>query len=393
MHLSLSKHLVIKHTFLEFQSIDEDDSPKLRRHKSDPLLACARQFEQVVPCGKLTCKFEEPLTPTTCASSVTGEEEDEDATPSSPYSIDEDEASSQEGKFSFSSAVVSTLLEAPISRPSSQMPASSTPQQNANMNCQATAVWPQHFDTLAVLSTSPATTQQAFATSPCRGLQKSVDTRQSFDTVPDALLHTKTTLMVRNLPTDLSQPGLVQRFVEAGYGGFFDFVYMPMNFRGQGNFGYAFVNFVSHEVAAHVMGQMQPHKDDESLHPDRWTSAWSSCQGFSENIERYRNSPLMHDLVPKDCKPALYDASGNQIAFPKPTKTISKPRIHWPTKDAKKGDDADCNFEARLNKASSKGDGMLPSSVPQQRPGRSQKVQRRQAAMQAMGFTRCASSR
>merc|ERR1711971_738489 len=102
MHLSLSKHLVIKHTFLEFQSIDEDDSPKLRRHKSDPLLACARQFEQVVPCGTLTCKFEEPLTPTTCASSVTGEEEDVDATPSSPYSIDEDEASSQEGKFSFS---------------------------------------------------------------------------------------------------------------------------------------------------------------------------------------------------------------------------------------------------------------------------------------------------
>merc|ERR1712014_250932 len=52
----------------------------------------------------------------------------------------------------------------------------------------------------------------------------------------------RTTLMVRNIPSDLSQPAFVQKFIVAGYGGLFDFVYMPMNFRGQGNFGYAFID-------------------------------------------------------------------------------------------------------------------------------------------------------
>jgi hypothetical protein len=356
--------LVIKHTFLEFQSIEEEgESPKLRRHKSDPAFTSIQHCEQVtkiLPYDKLNCKLEEPLTPTTCAS-VNGDEDD--ATPSSPFSIDEDDA---RGKFSFSSTVIGELS------------APTMPMQNATLESTA-AVWPQLFDSFALLSTSPTATQA----------------KHSAGLVYDSWIQDQTTLMVRNLPTDLSQPGLVQSFIDAGYCGMFDFVYMPMNFRGQGNFGYAFVNFVSNEVAAHVMDQMRQREDDDLLNLERWTSAWSSCQGLDDNIQRYRNSPLMHDSVPLDCKPALYDASGTQIAFPKPTKTLSKPRIHWPNgKDGKKVPDVDPNLDTRFRQGGSMADGPRAASCNQLRPGRSQKTQRRQATLQATNFTtRCASSR
>lgn len=174
------------------------------------------------------------------------------------------------------------------------------------------------------------------------------------------------TLMVRNLPEDLSQPALVEQFIDAGYKGLFDFVYMPMNFRGFGNFGYAFVNFVSHDLALQFMSRMTCVDHGHISNPQKWDIVWSTCQGFTANIERYRNSPLMHELVPKECKPAVYDEIGLQVAFPKPTKTIPKPRIHWPgPKDAKanvvsgNGD----MLEARISQAN--------ISNPKRRPGRS----------------------
>lgn len=141
--------------------------------------------------------------------------------------------------------------------------------------------------------------------------------------------HSHTTLMVRNLPADLPQQEFVRRFVERGYSGLFDFVYMPMNLRKPGNFGYAFINFTSNAVAMEVMMQT-PHRPEHDQ-SEGWMSAWSTCQGLLANIERYRNSPLMHDTVPVECRPALYNQIGDHVQFPQPTKVISKPRIHWAT--------------------------------------------------------------
>merc|ERR1719456_123158 len=99
--------LVIKHTFIEFQCLDEQDSPKLRRHKSDPCFASATPTE----CAMDASKYMEPLTPTTCAS-VNGDDDNESSL-SSPCTIDEDDASSQGNKFSFSDTVVNGLLNLP----------------------------------------------------------------------------------------------------------------------------------------------------------------------------------------------------------------------------------------------------------------------------------------
>jgi hypothetical protein len=93
------------------------------------------------------------------------------------------------------------------------------------------------------------------------------------------------------------------------------------------------------------MAQMLQHAHDECSTLESWTCAWSTCQGLGENVERYRNSPLMHDSVPMECKPAMYDHSGNRIMFPRPIKAISKPRIHF----AKKSEDHDTHLGADVS--------------------------------------------
>lgn len=181
------------------------------------------------------------------------------------------------------------------------------------------------------------------------------------------------TVMVRNLPLDLSQPGLVQRIIERGYSGLFNFVYMPMNFRGRGNFGYAFVSFITHEVALQFMDDVlqsgAEQNSGENSDTQKWHVVWSNCQGLSANIERYRNSPLMHSNVPPEFKPAMYDELGNQVPFLPPTKTIPKPRIHWSgPKDANSNGTGDINVAEACSEEPSQ---RSPDCHP--RPGRIKK--------------------
>lgn len=137
---------------------------------------------------------------------------------------------------------------------------------------------------------------------------------------------TPTTLMVRGLDPSLTKTDFVQHFLDEGYAGFFDFVYMPMNFRAPGtNFGYAFINFKDHAVGQRLIMKLTSAEYHSAF--QGWSATWSSTQGWSDNIERYRNSPLMHRLVPAESQPAVFDQHGCQVAFPKPTKTIPRPRV------------------------------------------------------------------
>jgi len=181
----------------------------------------------------------------------------------------------------------------------------------------------------------------------------------------------------------MGQPALVQEFIQAGYRGLFDYVYMPMNFRAHGNFGYAFVNFVSHATALQFIADMRRVEHGDADDQRRWDLVWSTCQGLNANIARYRNSPLMHELVPKECKPAMYDETGSQTVFPSPTKTIPKPKIHWTGGNKGLGNgakDKDLEPEKRAD-VSVNQCGQLGKQVFDGRPGRGkhQRQQRRKA--------------
>jgi len=137
----------------------------------------------------------------------------------------------------------------------------------------------------------------------------------------------KTTVMLRNVPYNCSRDSVVKMMDEAGLCGLYNFIYLPIDFRSRSGFGYAFINMVSCEAAEKFFRQFNGF----SVWPMRSQKiaevTWSEpSQGLHVHVERYRNSPVMHDAVPDEFKPAMYE-NGIRVAFPAPTKAIRVPRF------------------------------------------------------------------
>eukprot|EP00746_Dinoflagellata_sp_MGD_P007159 gnl/MRDRNA2_/MRDRNA2_114128_c0_seq1.p1 gnl/MRDRNA2_/MRDRNA2_114128_c0~~gnl/MRDRNA2_/MRDRNA2_114128_c0_seq1.p1 ORF type:complete len:269 (+),score=25.97 gnl/MRDRNA2_/MRDRNA2_114128_c0_seq1:185-991(+) len=138
---------------------------------------------------------------------------------------------------------------------------------------------------------------------------------------------TRTTVMMRNIPNAYTSDSFVDLFDSNGFWGRYNFVYLPIDFRTGVNLGYAFVNFVSHQDAdlfkAHFNGFCEWFCQSPKVCEVTWTDPH---QGLEEHIERYRNSPVMHEDVSDIYKPRLY-SGGQRITFPAPTKRIRAPRV------------------------------------------------------------------
>jgi len=137
----------------------------------------------------------------------------------------------------------------------------------------------------------------------------------------------RTTVMLRNLPNNYTRAMLVELLESNGFGGTYNFLYLPIDFKTQAALGYAFIDLAS-----------------PGLVPAFWSafggfSAWcvpsrkqcfvSWCepnQGLEAHIERYRNSPVMHESVPDEYRPMLLQ-DGLRVPFPPPTKAIRAPRV------------------------------------------------------------------
>lgn len=111
-----------------------------------------------------------------------------------------------------------------------------------------------------------------------------------------------------------------------GFEDYIDFMYLPMNLRNAMNFGYAFVSFVSAQSTLQCREKLQGFNRWIEPSEKRMEIEWSETQGLEAHIERYRNSPLMHESVQDELKPALFKR-GVRIAFPEPTKAIRAPRL------------------------------------------------------------------
>lgn len=144
--------------------------------------------------------------------------------------------------------------------------------------------------------------------------------------------YNKTTVMFRNVPNDYTRSMFMAMLDDEGFFGKFDFVYLPIDFSSKSGFGYAFINLVDPRVAE----CFRVHFDGFS----RWTIpshkvaevTWSNpSQGLATHIERYRNSPVMHEAVPDEFRPVMLEG-GQRVPFPPPTKAIKMPRIRQSTK-------------------------------------------------------------
>lgn len=136
----------------------------------------------------------------------------------------------------------------------------------------------------------------------------------------------RTTLLLRNLPSAFRQAQLLQILQDSGFLQHVDFVYVPTDFRTAAGLGYAFINMtcgVQAQLAkAALTGFCQWH---DPACRKVLEVVWSSPhQGLDVLIAKYRNSRVMHPNVPDTFKPALFK-NGVRVAFPQPTKRIRSP--------------------------------------------------------------------
>jgi hypothetical protein len=134
------------------------------------------------------------------------------------------------------------------------------------------------------------------------------------------------TIMMRNLPKGYTREQLKQVLDLEGYFSKFDFLYVPYDFKTLTILGYAFINFISPDDAQRF------RKDFAGFR--RWgvpsgkvcNLSWANAdqQGLDTNVERYRNSSVMHKSVPESCKPMVL-VGGILVKFPKSSKKLWPP--------------------------------------------------------------------
>lgn len=136
-----------------------------------------------------------------------------------------------------------------------------------------------------------------------------------------------TSVIVRKLPKGCGRDQMVKVMNREGFFGAYDLIYAPMDFATHTGLGYSFVNLTTKDNALRFIEHFQGFSN--------WTaSSEKACevslskeiQGLEAHVERYRSSPVMHEYVPDEFKPAMF-ANGLRVEFPAPTKPIKQPRL------------------------------------------------------------------
>jgi RNA recognition motif-containing protein len=138
----------------------------------------------------------------------------------------------------------------------------------------------------------------------------------------------RTTVMLRNLPNNYTREMLLEHLDSLGFSGRYNFFYMPIDFNSEASLGYAFVNLTTPEYAQLLMATFDGFHDWVIPTRKKCIVNWSHPhQGLESNIERYRNSPVMHKDVPDAFQPAMFDETGMRVRFPQPRKKLRCPRL------------------------------------------------------------------
>lgn len=87
-----------------------------------------------------------------------------------------------------------------------------------------------------------------------------------------------------------------------GFHGEYDFVYLPIDFRTASLTGFAFVNLTSRDAAQRFFAHFHRFGRWSVRTRKLCNVSWArgEQQGLSANVERYRNSSVMHSSVSED---------------------------------------------------------------------------------------------
>lgn len=128
--------------------------------------------------------------------------------------------------------------------------------------------------------------------------------------------------MLHNLPREFSREDLVSLLASKGCLVLARFLYLPLDSASGQCLGYAFLALCNAGAAERTRALL----DGLTLSAKALRATWNTpCQGLEEQVQRFRNSPLMHPSVPDAMKPILL-SEGFRVAFPSPTRTLRAPR-------------------------------------------------------------------
>jgi hypothetical protein len=131
-----------------------------------------------------------------------------------------------------------------------------------------------------------------------------------------------TTVMLRNIPNKYSQSVLLDAVNSKGFGMDYDFFYLPVDFRNGCNMGYAFINFINHDLATNFISLFCGYRLPALRSTKVCDVSWARIQGLDANVEHYRNNPI-NNLADPLFRPLLFD-KGHPVEFPKPDKACSR---------------------------------------------------------------------
>merc|ERR1719253_2584731 len=98
--------------------------------------------------------------------------------------------------------------------------------------------------------------------------------------------HERTTVMMRNIPNNMTRRQLLAILENEGFLGAYNLVYLPIDLKNKVGLGYAFVNCVSNDDAVkfttHFQGFTKWNMHSEKVCEVAWSDA---LQGLDEHIE------------------------------------------------------------------------------------------------------------
>lgn len=108
-----------------------------------------------------------------------------------------------------------------------------------------------------------------------------------------------TTVMIRNIPNRYRQKQFMAELNDLGFGGCYDFLYLPMDRSTEANVGYAFVNFTDAEYAERALVIFKEYRFSKfrSVTSKIGTISVAHIQGLANNVKHYRKSGVLQNLM------------------------------------------------------------------------------------------------
>lgn len=102
-----------------------------------------------------------------------------------------------------------------------------------------------------------------------------------------------TTMMLKNIPCRKSQEEVMAQIDKKGFGGRYDFFYLPRDVKFRANLGYAFINFVTPEDAAAFQQEMNGYRFVNSGSSKACVVVPAHVQGMMNNLAAFKRTEVM----------------------------------------------------------------------------------------------------